>query len=143
MQALVDTSVWIDWLRGRETRQTRQLEILLAHGSAWVAPVILQELYQGARDQKQLQKLQMLFSDLLCASHTKASYTQAGTLFAQCRWQGITPRSPHDCLIAATAVEHHLPLLQDDQDFMRLQKCLPQLTFFKTPSSAPPAAHTD
>lgn len=41
-------------------------------------------------------------------------------LFARCRWQGITPRSPHDCLIACLAVQHATPLLHDDRDFEQL-----------------------
>jgi predicted nucleic acid-binding protein len=46
-----------------------------------------------------------------------ATYVTAAELYARCRWLGITPRSPHDCLIATLAVEHGAPLLHDDRDF--------------------------
>ena len=130
MQALVDSTVWIDWLRRRETPATTALAQLLEQGTAWVAPVILQEILQGARNTQQLSRLESLFSDLMCADHPVACHIEAARLYARCRWQGITPRSPHDCLIAATAVHHELPLLHDDRDFIQLASCLPRLQFF-------------
>ncbi len=132
MRALVDSAVWIDWLRRRRTPATATLETLLSRGEAWVAPVILQEIYQGARDQRQLTRLQQLFSDLLCVPHTHECHARAGAIYARCRWQGITPRSPHDCLIAVTATTHDLPLLHDDKDFAHLATCLDGLHFFTT-----------
>ena len=44
----------------------------------------------------------------------------ASLLYARCRWQGITIRSPNDCLIAACAIEADVPLLQADRDFLTL-----------------------
>lgn len=41
----------------------------------------------------------------------------AGELYARARWAGLTPRSPHDCLTAATAVAVDVPLLHDRRDF--------------------------
>ena len=130
MQALVDSTVWIDWLRRRETPATMALAQLLERGTAWVAPVILQEIFQGARNVQQLARLEALFCDLMCADHPVTCHIEAARLYARCRWKGITPRSPHDCLIAATAVHHELPLLHDDRDFVQLTACLPRLQFF-------------
>ena len=45
---LVDTTVWIDWLRTLETAAAAELDRLLEEGEAALAPVILQELLQGA-----------------------------------------------------------------------------------------------
>lgn len=58
---------------------------------------------------------------------TRHTYAAAGALYARCRWAGITPRSPHDCLIAQTAIEHGLPLLHDDRDFERIADVEPGL----------------
>lgn len=44
----------------------------------------------------------------------------AAELYARARWRAITPRSPHDCLIAVTAIEEDVPLLHDDGDFEHL-----------------------
>jgi len=48
---------------------------------------------------------------------TTGVHMRAGELYARLRWQGVTVRSPHDCLIAALAVEHEMALLTLDRDF--------------------------
>jgi predicted nucleic acid-binding protein len=52
---------------------------------------------------------------------------EAALLYARCRWQGITIRSPNDCLIAACAIEAGLPLLHADQDFGHIASIEPRL----------------
>ncbi len=45
---------------------------------------------------------------------------------ARARRRGVTPRSSHDCLIAAIAVAERVPLLHDDEDFVRLARVEPR-----------------
>ncbi len=61
---LVDTTVWVDWLRDRDTPATLFLDELLEEGDACLAPVILQELLQGARCESALNLLREQFSGL-------------------------------------------------------------------------------
>lgn len=119
---LVDTTVWIDWLRATATHATRRLDELLDEGEAALAPVILQELLQGAASPRALRTLREEFEDLpmLMPRPGTTTYAAAGALYARCRWRGYTPRSPHDCLIAQLAIEHQAPLLHDDRDFERI-----------------------
>ncbi len=42
---------------------------------------------------------------------------QAATLHRACRRAGETPRSLNDCLIAAVALRHDVPVLHRDRDF--------------------------
>jgi predicted nucleic acid-binding protein len=119
---LVDTSVWIDWLRQGTRPATRALDRLIDEGEIVLAPVILQELLQGARGEEQLADLRRYFERLPMLLPTPATYANAGALYARCRWSGITPRSPHDCLIAQLAVEHSVPLLHGDRDFEAIAK---------------------
>ena len=95
--------------------------------SACIAPVILQELLQGARSAEQLSLLRSRFSSLPMLSPSIETYAEAGALYARCRWAGITPRSPHDCLIAQLAIEHGVSLLHDDRDFERIRDAEPAL----------------
>ncbi len=132
---LVDTSVWVQWLRGRETVQTLMLDDLLDEADAWLAPVILQELLQGARNEVNARRLHAEFIDqpmLMPSVHTHAA---AGELYARCRWQGITIRSPHDCLIAALAIEYQTVLLQDDRDFSQIASVEPSLLLWRPEST--------
>jgi len=119
---LVDTTVWIDWLRGLPTAPVARLKALLDDGAAALAPVVLQELLQGAANPAALRTLQRRFSALpmLMPADHLALHAEAGALYARCRWAGVTPRSPHDCLIAALAIERRAPLLHDDRDFVAL-----------------------
>ena len=124
---LIDTSVWIEWINGRENKATRLLDSLLDDGDAWLAPIVLQEILQGARNERQLNDLYREFIDQPIVTASLESYALAGTLYARCRWQGITVRSPHDCLIAAQAVEYDHPLLTLDRDFQAIAGIEPRL----------------
>lgn len=91
----------------------------------------LQELLQGARNEQAPVELDAHFSALTILVPTLATYRAAGALYARCRWQGVTPRSPHDCLIAQTAIEHSLPLLCDDRDFSAIARIAKGLRLLK------------
>ncbi|MDP9014470.1 MAG: PIN domain-containing protein [Pseudomonadota bacterium] len=126
---LVDSTVWIDLLRACKTAPVDRLRKLLDAGEATVAPVIVQELLQGATDASTFVKLQRYFTAIPMsgAENSLELHVTAGHLYARARWQGVTPRSPHDCLIAATAVVKRLPLLHDDRDFEQLALVEPKL----------------
>ncbi len=130
---LVDTTVWIDWLRQHTTPAVAALDALLDDGDAALVPVVLQELLQGAASVAALRTLRRSFGALpmLLSTDIAAGHVMAGELYARCRWQGITPRSPHDCLIAALAVEHGLPLLHDDRDFDQIARIEPRLVAWR------------
>ncbi len=126
---LVDSTVWIDLLRSSETIPVGILRKLLDAGEATVAPVIVQELLQGATDAGGFTKLRRYFTaiPMLGAGNSLELHVAAGRLYARARWQGVTPRSPHDCLIAATAVHNRIPLLHDDPDFEHIALVEPKL----------------
>ena len=111
----------------------QRLRVILDEGDAALAPVIVQEILQGARDEAACRTLQRRFSALPMIDGTSALQTHvaAGRLYARCRWAGITPRSPHDCLIAQIAIEHEVPLLHDDHDFELLSQVDPRLALLR------------
>jgi predicted nucleic acid-binding protein len=117
---LVDTSVWIDFLRGAPTAQVATLEALLA-GDYLVgtAPIILQEVLQGADPPARFEQWRREFSGLMCYLPLDPidSHIEAARMYVACRRAGRTPRSSNDCLIARIALEHDLTLLEDDRDF--------------------------
>jgi predicted nucleic acid-binding protein len=126
---LVDTSVWVALLRNPE--QAPRLRECLMRGEVLLAPVILQEILAGARDSQSLEKLYARFIALPMLVPNTSTHADAGSLYARCRWQGITPRSPHDCLIAVTALRAEVPLLHDDRDFERLAAVEPRLKLMR------------
>ena len=128
---LVDTSVWIDWLRHGDRPATLRLDRLVDEDDLVLAPVILQELLMGARGAAQLEALRAHFDKMAVLMPTRRTFADAGSLYARCRWAGITPRSPHDCLIAQTAIEHGVALLHDDRDFELIAEVEPGLRLLR------------
>jgi predicted nucleic acid-binding protein len=130
---LVDTGVWIALLRKQDSASVARLRQLLIDGDAVIAPVIAQELLQGAASQAQLERLRTHFLALpmLIPRDLATTHAAAGALYARCRWAGITPRSPHDCLIAQTAIEHDVTLLHDDSDFEFIAGVEPKLRLLR------------
>jgi len=117
---LVDTSVWVNYLRGESTAQVRALKELLAGDDiVGVAPIILQEVLQGADSDERFEKWRKYFAGLCCyvPADPVASHVAAAKLYRSCRRGGKTPRSSNDCLIAQIAIEHALILLHEDRDF--------------------------
>ena len=120
---LVDTSVWIDYLRGREAAHVHFLDALLANPLAvGISDLIYLEILQGATDARAFDKLRQYFSGQRFYRFTDAesSHANAAKLYFDARRAGITVRSNLDCLIAQCAIDHSLILLHNDVDFVRL-----------------------
>lgn len=127
---LVDTSVWVDFLRGTHTAKTEKLRALLeAAAPALITGVVLQELLQGARDAAEWKSLRTYFLALpfVHLEDPIVSHASAAELHYRCRRRGVTPRSMVDCLIAQVAIENGLVLLHDDADYDRMAKVIPEL----------------
>jgi predicted nucleic acid-binding protein len=116
---LVDSSVWIALLRGAQGGAAQALRELVEKDEAAIAPVIYQEILQGAKSVEAWRKLKAYFGSvpILLPGHAVRTYEKAAELYVRCRERGFTPRSPHDCLVARVAVEHGVRLLHEDRDF--------------------------
>lgn len=127
---LVDSSVWIPFLRGDSTIEVDLLARALSESRpVWLAPPILQEVLQGANGEERFARWDRILGELplLAAPDQRAVAREAAYLYARCRWAGVTPRSANDCLIAVHAIEHDVPLLHCDQDFERISTVDPRL----------------
>lgn len=122
---LVDTSVWIDFLRGRPGAHVDFFDHLLDDPLATgLSNVIYLEILQGARDMQAFERLQHYFSTqrFYDFANVRQFYEAAAMLFHLCRRQGITVRSTLDCLIAQCAIEHDLILLHNDRNYLGLSQ---------------------
>ena len=127
---LVDTSVWIDYLKARETAAVMFLDELLRIPMAvGLCDQVYMEILQGAGNKAGFLKLQKYFStqSFYRFEHPQYSHEAAALVYFNCRCQGISVRSSIDCLIAQCALEHDLVLLHNDQDFHRLATVVPRL----------------
>src|ERR1700688_4136963 len=127
---LVDSSVWIAYLRGDSSIEAELLAKALEHGEAiWLAPPILQEVLQGADSSARFNQWDRALGELpmLVAPGAREGTRNAASLYARCRWAGITPRSANDCLIATHAIFAGVPLLHRDRDFGLIAGVEPKL----------------
>lgn len=132
MTILVDTSVWIDFIRGRSTDVVGRLRAALDRGvAAAVTPLVYQEVLQGASDERAFRDYQAFLSTqpFLHPMESIATHERAARLYFECRRLGLTIRSTIDCLIAQIAIENRVPLLHDDRDFEHIAKVAPKLEF--------------
>ena len=130
---LVDTSVWIDFLRGKRAAHVQALHALLEGDEAvGIAPIVLQEILQGADSQDRFHKWRTYFVELACyiSEDPAATHVAAADLYQRCRRAGKTPRSSNDCLIAEIAIEERLLLLHHDRDFDAIAAVEPSLQIY-------------
>lgn len=120
---LVDTSVFIDFFKSKNTHATRQLESIL-DAQCCITPIVFQEILQGAKDDREFDLLKSFLStQFFCyPADPVATYERAAKIFFSARRKGITILSTIDCLIAQIAIDNNVPLLQDDQDYIEIAK---------------------
>ena len=117
---LVDSSVWIDYFRGVNNRQTDQLDQLLAHAEdeVAVADLVVFEVLRGFTSLKAQQEAQalLLTTRVLDIGGLDNALT-AAEHFRVLRAAGYTIRSPIDVLLASYCITHQHQLLHRDADF--------------------------
>ncbi len=120
---LVDTSVWIDFFRGKEGGRILH-RLIEEEESLCLTGIHLTEVLQGVKEDrthKQIQKHLLTFPIFL--TKEIETYLHASDIFRTCRKQGKTIRKTVDCIIAAIAIENKLTLLHNDRDFDHIADC--------------------
>jgi predicted nucleic acid-binding protein len=131
---LIDTSVWIDFLRKKQNPPVQHLNLILEQNLPFgITGVIYQEILQGAASQNDFEQLTTYFSTqhFFHPKDKILSHQSAAELFFNCRKKGITLRSTIDCLIAQIAIEHELVLLHNDKDYVQIKKIASTLKIYQ------------
>jgi hypothetical protein len=118
---LVDTSVWIDFLKGEE-KAVSGLAALMKTRRIVICGQVKQEVLQGSRDTKAFAKLEEEMSIWEYEAEEPADFVEAARIFSQLRWKGVT-LPPSDCLIASLAMRLKLHVYARDTHF----NAIPQL----------------
>ena len=130
---LVDTSVWIDFFAGRASVQVERLKQAAVSGHLLIDDLILVELLQGPRHQRDVARLQQAFSGLpvetLCGPPIAPL---AAANYRRLRRSGITPRGTVDVIIATWCIESGVALLHNDPDFNVMERELGLLSAHPT-----------
>ncbi len=123
MMVIVDTTVWIDFLAGRESPHVAALESLVRNkDDLCICGVILTEVLQGIRKENEYKETKKRFDSFIFLSMTHATFIKAADIYRSLRRKGITIRKPIDCMIASVAIENDIQLLHNDRDFDPIEK---------------------
>ena len=128
-RVFVDSSVWIDHLRGVDSGETLTLRSLLRRLDPWAGPaepdeivvgdMVIVEVLRGIDDDGQRRRVR---DTLLAFETVRVGGTATARLavdhYVALRRLGQTVRKAIDCLIAAWCIEHGVPLLHADRDFL-------------------------
>ena len=115
---LVDSSVWIDYLRGVATPQAEKLDALLGTEPLAVGDLILAEVLQGCGSEREFNQVhQALDAFTLVELGGKEVAIQAARNFRTLRSKGVTVRKTIDTIIATRGIFDGHSLLHADRDF--------------------------
>jgi len=119
---LVDTSVWIDFFRGRKTSETQMLYELVENDEpVLLCPIIIQEILQGIKNDNDFIRIkESLLSFSILSMDPVESAAGAAELYRVLRKKGTTIRKSNDCLIAFYAIYYNVKLLHKDIDFEKI-----------------------
>jgi len=122
---IVDTTVWIDYLRGTENSQILWLEQEFARQRLGLTDLILCEVLQGIRGQVTFAQVRDdLLKFHLFETGGKDLAIAAAQNYQTLRQRGHTVRKTIDCLIATFCLETGHELLHRDRDFDVFERVL-------------------
>ena len=118
---LVDTSAWIRHFSNSDSFDMRS--ICPAEDRLLCLPVY-QEILQGIRNESAFRRIKESLDAAVFIENPldQSIFLQAAGLYRTARRQGVTIRSGIDCLIAACAIRHNVPVLHHDRDFKFLSE---------------------
>ena len=115
---LVDSSVWIDYFKGKVTVQTERLDGLLGREPLAIGDLILTEVLQGFTDERDFNEAkEMLTSLTVVELGGREIAIQAARNFRALRKLGVTVRKTIDTVIATRCIENQYELLHNDREF--------------------------
>ncbi|UCH97781.1 MAG: PIN domain-containing protein [Candidatus Aminicenantes bacterium] len=113
---LVDTSIWVDFFRGKSEAIKNRVLDLAANNRIYYNGIVISELLTGAKNQKQFDFIIDNFSGLNYLEMDKDFFIYSSKIIYQLKRSGITlPMS--DVMIAAHAKQHNLIVFSKDKHF--------------------------
>jgi hypothetical protein len=115
---VVDSSVWIDFLNGRNAPHVRRLSTVLGADEVIVGDLMLCEVLQGLDSERAALEVEPLLRrfEIVPMAGDAIAVAAARNFRSLCR-RGITIRKTIDLLIGTWCIENRRPLLHNDSDF--------------------------
>ncbi|MFZ0243440.1 MAG: PIN domain nuclease [Desulfobacterales bacterium] len=115
---LVDSSVWIGYFNGKHSWQTDSLNNLLSKGPVIMGDLILTEVLQGFRADRDFNAAKLHLDALPFRSMGGYEVAlKSARNYRLLRKKGVTVRKTIDVIIATFCIIDRLTLLHEDRDF--------------------------
>lgn len=122
---VVDSSVWIAHLRNIDSLPVQKLRHLDETQEILVGDLILLEVLQGARNDRQAQLIEQSLRHFpIAAMLDAATAVDAARNYRLLRQRGITVRKTIDMIIGTFCIKGSHALLHDDRDFQPMAEHL-------------------
>jgi predicted nucleic acid-binding protein len=122
---IIDTTVWVDYLRGRVTKETSWFESKLQRQRFGLTDLILCEILQGVADESMAQRVlrELLRFEIHDTGGQELAVASARNL-RLLRQRGRTVRKTIDGLIATFCLKQNFSLLHCDRDYDHFEAVL-------------------
>ena len=122
---VVDSSVWIDFLNGRNAPHVRSLQAALGVEEIVVGDLMLCEVLQRLQSEREAKEIETILRRFEVRTMAGAEIAVvAARNFRELRRLGITIRKTIDMLIGTWCIENRLPILHNDSDFRPMARYL-------------------
>ena len=122
---VVDSTVWIDFLNGRNAPHVRRVRALLGESEIIVGDLMLCEVLQGLENERAARDVEALLRRFdIVPMAGDAIAVAAARNYRSLRARGVTVRKTIDLLIGTWCIENRRPLLHNDRDFRLMARHL-------------------
>jgi len=118
-QVLIDTSVWVEYFRGKNAEVTQQVGNLIRDGRALLCGLVLSELMAGVKTQRDRDALRHALDALDYIEASRATWILVGETVTSLRIQGLGIALT-DLVVAALAIQHDCEVFTLDSHFDRI-----------------------
>ena len=120
-RVLIDTSVWIEFFRKKESNISSKLrEYLKLNQACYTGPIAV-ELYQGAKTHKEIEIIDQLLQTITYVEITRNHYHRAGLISQKATREGRI-FSVVDMILAVVAHDEQLLLFSLDAHFKDISR---------------------
>lgn len=123
-RVLIDTSVWVDYLRGIAPLVAEKVDRVLTGAEICVPKIVLAELLQGARSEREIAAVEEFPEAFAIIDQGPETWVKAGKLSRRLRGRGKTIHLV-DCYIAVIAEENGCAVFTLDEHFREIAMVLP------------------
>lgn len=122
-RVLIDTSIWIDYFKGRGEELLEKADGFLTYSTVYVPKVVIAELIQGAKSEKEISVIESFIEAFNIIDQTENTWLKAGKLSFSMKRRGVNINLV-DCYIAVLASEHNCKIFSLDEHFRIIKRFL-------------------